>query len=240
LKQQLFLGLILPSLVIAFVGLLDDMYHLTPWLRFVSQTIVGSITSTLLYSSGAGVKIFENQFLNITATVFWVVTIINAMNFIDNMDGLATTISIVSSFTFFVLAYLNNQFLVAALSLSISASCIGFLFWNKKPATIYLGDAGALYLGFLLAAIAIRIDLNSELTINRVVILLLGLALPIIDITQVVISRLLKGKSPFQGGRDHISHILLDRGYSQGKVLMILTTLSIIFSSIALFIAEVV
>jgi UDP-GlcNAc:undecaprenyl-phosphate GlcNAc-1-phosphate transferase len=114
------------------------------------------------------------------------------------------------------------------------------LFWNKKPATIYLGDAGALYLGFLLAAIAIRIDLNSELTINRVVILLLGLALPIIDITQVVISRLLKGKSPFQGGRDHISHILLDRGYSQGKVLMILTTLSIIFSSIALFIAEVV
>ena len=240
LKQQLFLGLILPSLVIAFVGLLDDIYHLPPWLRFVCQTAVGSITSILLYSSGAGVKIFENQFLNIAATIFWVVTIINAINFIDNMDGLATTISIVSSFTFFVLAYLNNQFLVAALSLSISASCIGFLFWNKKPATIYLGDAGALYLGFLLAAIAIRIDLNSELAINRVFILLLGLALPIIDIIQVVISRLLKGKSPFQGGRDHISHILLDRGYTQGKVLMVLTTMTILFSSIALFIAEVV
>jgi UDP-GlcNAc:undecaprenyl-phosphate GlcNAc-1-phosphate transferase len=240
LKQQLYLGLILPSLAIALIGLLDDIYHLPPWLRFLSQAGVGSVTSILLYSSGSGVKIFDNPLLNVSATIFWVVTIINALNFIDNLDGLATTISIVSSFTFFVLAYLNNQYLVAALSLSIFASCIGFLFWNKRPATIYLGDAGALYLGFLLAAISIRIDLNNEFAINRALILLLGLAVPVIDITQVVISRLLKGKSPFQGGRDHISHLLLDRGYSQGKVLTMLTSVSILFSSIAIFLAEVI
>ena len=240
LKQQLYLGLILPSLVIALIGLLDDIYHLPPWLRFLSQAGVGSVTSILLYSSGSGVKIFGNPLLNVSATIFWVVTIINALNFIDNMDGLATTISIISSFTFFVLAYLNNQYLVAALSLSIFASCICFLFWNKKPATIYLGDAGALYLGFLLAAISIRIDLNSELAVNRILILLLGLAVPVIDITQVVISRLIKGKSPFQGGRDHISHLLLDCGYSHGKVLVILISMSMLFSSIAIFLAEVI
>jgi UDP-GlcNAc:undecaprenyl-phosphate GlcNAc-1-phosphate transferase len=240
IKEQLYLGLILPSLVIALIGLLDDIYNLPPWLRFLSQTGVGSVTSILLYSSGSGVKIFDNQILNVSATIFWVVTIINALNFIDNMDGLATTISIVSSFTFFVLAYLNNQYLVAAASLSIFASCIGFLFWNKKSATIYLGDAGALYLGFLLAAISIRIDLSNEYAINRALILLLVLAVPIIDITQVIISRLLKGKSPFQGGRDHISHLLLDHGYSQGKVLIILTFMSILFSSIAMFLAEVI
>ena len=238
LKQHLFLGLILPSLVIAFVGLLDAIYHLPPWLRFVSQTAVGSITSILLYSSGSGIKTFDNQFLNVTATIFWVVTIINAMNFIDNMDGLATTISIVASFTLFALAYLNSQYIVASLSLGIFGSCIGFLFWNKKPASIYLGDAGALYLGFLLAAISIRIDLNNEHAFNRVLVLLLVLALPVIDITQVVISRILKGKSPFQGGRDHISHLLLDHGYSQGKVLMIITSMSVFFSFIALFLAE--
>ncbi|NBQ69897.1 MAG: undecaprenyl/decaprenyl-phosphate alpha-N-acetylglucosaminyl 1-phosphate transferase, partial [Nitrosomonadaceae bacterium] len=138
----------------------------------------------------------------------WVVTIINALNFIDNMDGLATSISMVASLALFILSYINNQYLVAALSLAIFASCLGFLFWNKKPASIYLGDAGSLYLGFLLAAISIRIDLDNDSTPIRALVLILILAIPVIDTTQVVVSRIVKGKSPFEGGRDHISHLL--------------------------------
>jgi UDP-GlcNAc:undecaprenyl-phosphate GlcNAc-1-phosphate transferase len=140
----------------------------------------------------------------------------------------------------FVLAFLNNQNLVAALSLAIFASCLGFLFWNKRPASIYLGDAGALYLGFLLAAISIRINLDNESAPIRVLVLILILAIPVIDITQVVISRLTRGKSPFQGGRDHISHLLLNRGLSQRVVLFILSSFAILFALVALLLAEAI
>ncbi|ASY24319.1 UDP-GlcNAc:undecaprenyl-phosphate GlcNAc-1-phosphate transferase [Candidatus Nanopelagicus abundans] len=240
LKQQLYLGLILPALAIAFIGLIDDVYQLPPWPRFLSQSAVGLITSFMLYLSGAGVEIFGNQLLNSLATIFWVVAIINALNFIDNMDGLATSISIVASLGMFVLAYLNNQYLVAALSLAIFASCLGFLFWNKRPASIYLGDAGALYLGFLLAAISIRIDLDNDSAPIRALVLILILAIPVIDTTQVVVSRIIKGKSPFQGGRDHISHLLLNRGLSQRVVLFILTTFAVLFAGVAIILAEVI
>jgi UDP-GlcNAc:undecaprenyl-phosphate GlcNAc-1-phosphate transferase len=240
LKQQLYLGLILPALAIAFIGLLDDVYQLPPWPRFLSQSAVGVVTSFMLYLSGAGVEVFDNQLLNSLTTMLWVVTIINALNFIDNMDGLATSISIVASLAMFTLAYLNNQYLVAALSLAIFASCLGFLFWNKRPASIYLGDAGALYLGFLLAAISIRIDLDNDSAPIRALVLILILAIPVIDTTQVVVSRITKGKSPFQGGRDHISHLLLKRGLSQRLVLFILTTFSVFFAVVAIILAEVI
>ena len=240
LKQQLYFGLILPALLIAIVGLLDDIYQLPPWPRFISQSAVGVITSFILYLSGAGVEIFDNQFLNSSATILWVVTIINALNFIDNMDGLATCISIVASLTLFTLSYLNNQYLVAALSLAIFASCLGFLFWNKKPASIYLGDAGSLYLGFLLAAISIRIDLDNDSAPIRALVLILILAIPIVDTIQVVVSRIVKGKSPFLGGRDHISHLLLNRGLSQLAVLFILTSLATLFAMVAILLAEVI
>ena len=240
LKQQLYLGLIIPALAIAFIGLLDDIYQLPPWPRFISQSAVGVITAFILYLSGAGIEIFGNQLVNSVATIFWVVTILNALNFIDNMDGLATSISMVASLAMFTLAYLNNQYLVAALSLAIFASCLGFLFWNKRPASIYLGDSGALYLGFLLAAISIRIDLDNDSAPIRALVLILILAIPVIDTTQVVVSRIAKGKSPFQGGRDHISHLLLKRGLSQRVVLFILTTLAVLFAFIAILLAEVI
>jgi len=240
LKQQLYFGLILPALAIAIVGLLDDIYQLPPWPRFISQSAVGVITSFNLYLSGSGVEIFDNQLLNSSATILWVVTIINALNFIDNMDGLATSISIVTSLALFTLAYLNNQYVVAGLALAIFASCLGFLFWNKKPASIYLGDAGSLYLGFLLAAISIRIDLDNDSAPVRALVLILILAIPVIDTTQVVVSRIAKGKSPFEGGRDHISHHLLNRGLSQRSVLFILTISAILFATVAIFLAEVI
>jgi UDP-GlcNAc:undecaprenyl-phosphate GlcNAc-1-phosphate transferase len=240
LKQQLYFGLIFPALALAIVGLLDDIYQLPPWPRFISQSAVGVITSFILYLSGSGVEIFDNQLLNSSATILWVVTIINALNFIDNMDGLATSISMVASLALFILSYINNQYLVAALSLAIFASCLGFLFWNKQPASIYLGDAGSLYLGFLLAAISIRIDLDNDSASIRALVLILILGIPVIDTTQVVVSRIAKGKSPFEGGRDHISHLLLNRGLSQRSVLFILTTSAILFATVAILLAEVI
>ena len=237
LKNQFFLGLILPSLAIAFVGLLDDLYQLPPWPRFIAQSGVGVITSLMLSLSDGGVKLFDNPWINGLLTSLWVITIINALNFMDNMDGLATSLSIVISLSLFIVSYLNGQYLVAALCVALVAACIGFLFWNRRPASIYLGDAGALYLGFLLAAISIRVDVNSDTEIIRVLVPLLLFAIPVIDITQVVISRVSKGKSPFEGGRDHLSHLLLNKGLSEGKVLTLLTTSALFLALIGVFLA---
>jgi UDP-GlcNAc:undecaprenyl-phosphate GlcNAc-1-phosphate transferase len=237
LKNQFFLGLILPSLAIAFIGLLDDLYQLQPWPRFIAQSGVGVITSLMLYLSDGGVKLFNNLWINGFITSLWVITIINAINFMDNMDGLATCLSIVISFSLFILSYLSGQYLVAALCIALVAACIGFLFWNRKPASIYLGDAGALYLGFLLAAISIRVDVNSGSEVIRVLVPLLIFAIPVIDITQVVISRIVKGKSPFEGGRDHLSHLLLNKGLSESKVLGLITTSALILALFGVFLA---
>jgi len=237
IKNQFFLGLILPSLAIAFIGLLDDLYQLPPWPRFIAQSGVGVITSLMLYLSDGGVQLFDNLWINGFLTSLWVVTIINALNFMDNMDGLATSLSIVVSLSLFILSYLNSQYLVAALCMAIVAACIGFLFWNRKPASIYLGDAGALYLGFLLAAISIRVDVNNDSEVIRALVPLLIFAIPVIDITQVVISRVIKGKSPFEGGRDHLSHLLLNKGLSEGKVLTLITASALTLALIGVFLA---
>ena len=236
-KNQFFLGLILPSLAIAFIGLLDDLYKLPPWSRFIAQSGVGVITSLMLYLSGGGVGLFDNPWINGFLTSVWVVTIINALNFMDNMDGLATSLSIVISLSLFVLSYLNGQYLIAALCMALAAACIGFLFWNRRPASIYLGDAGALYLGFLLAAISIRVDVNSDTKIIRVLVPVLIFAIPLVDIIQVVISRIFRGKSPFEGGRDHLSHLLLNKGLSEGKVLTLITASALTLASTGVFLA---
>jgi UDP-GlcNAc:undecaprenyl-phosphate GlcNAc-1-phosphate transferase len=237
IKNQFFLGLILPSLAIVFIGLLDDLYQLPPWPRFIAQSGVGVITSLMLYLLDGGVQLFDNPWINGLLTSFWVVTIINAINFMDNMDGLATSLSIVISLSLFILSYLNGQHLIAALCMAVVAACIGFLFWNRRPASIYLGDAGALYLGFLLTAISIRVDVNSDTEIIRVLVPLLIFAIPLIDITQVVISRVVKGKSPFEGGRDHLSHLLLNKGLSESKVLTILSASALTLALIGVFLA---
>jgi UDP-GlcNAc:undecaprenyl-phosphate GlcNAc-1-phosphate transferase len=236
-KNQFFLGLILPSLAIAFIGLLDDLYQLPPWSRFIAQSGVGVITSLMLYLLDGGIKLFDSPWINGLLTSLWVITMINALNFMDNMDGLATSLSIVISLSLFILSYLNGQYLVAALCVALVAACTGFLFWNRKPASIYLGDAGALYLGFLLAAISIRVDVNSGSELITVLVPLLIFAIPVIDIAQVVITRVVKGKSPFEGGRDHLSHLLLNKGLSEGKVLTLITASALALALIGVFLA---
>ena len=104
IKNQFFIGLILPSGAIAFVGLLDDLYQLPPWHRFIAQSGVAVITSLMLYLSDGGVQLFDNPWVNGVLTSIWVITIINALNFMDNMDGLATSLSIITSLSLFILS----------------------------------------------------------------------------------------------------------------------------------------
>ena len=185
------------------------------------------------------IQIFDNSILNLSTTTIWIIGITNAFNFIDNMDGLAGGVAMFAAFGFFIISLSNGQLLVAALSAAICGSCIGFLFWNKNPARIYMGDSGALFLGFMLAAISIRVDSDGSNYLQSIFTPLVMLAIPFIDTAQVIISRLRQGVSPLQGGRDHISHKLLLLGVSEKTAVQIIWLCAIIFSLIAIAISGV-
>ncbi len=238
-RFELLFGLVLPGILMATVGLLDDIYQLSAFSRLVSQSVAGFTTSYLLYRSNSGVQIFDNNLLNLLTTTIWIIGIINAFNFIDNMDGLAGGVAMFASFGFFVISLSNGQLLVAALSAAICGSCIGFLFWNKNPARIYMGDSGALFLGFMLAAISIRVDSNGGNYLQSIFTPLVMLAIPFIDTSQVIISRVRRGVSPLQGGRDHISHKLLLLGVNEKRAVQIIWLGAFIFSITAVVISGV-
>jgi UDP-GlcNAc:undecaprenyl-phosphate GlcNAc-1-phosphate transferase len=130
------------------------------------------------------------------------------------MDGAAGGISALSGFGFAVIGLQNGQYFVAAFGLVLSGACVGYLFWNWNPAKIYMGDAGALFIGIILAALAVRVDPVSVNGIGAFFVPICVLALPILDTTTVVIDRLRRKVSPFEGGLDHLSHRLRRKGLS--------------------------
>ena len=203
---SLMLALMIPALALAVVGFLDDKRGLGVRSRLFSQIIAGSVISAFIVFGGTKTSILGSLWLDVPITVLWVVGIVNAMNFMDNMDGLSSSVGAIASLTFFVIASVNGQFLIAALSLALAGACSGFLLHNWAPAKIYMGDAGALFLGCLLAVIAIRLDLRTVDPIASIAAKVLVLALPIADTTTVVFSRIRRGVSPLTGGRDHLSH----------------------------------
>jgi UDP-GlcNAc:undecaprenyl-phosphate GlcNAc-1-phosphate transferase len=236
-KNQFLIGILFPSLLIATIGYLDDVYHISIRVRLIVQSFGAAVTSLMLNQSNGGVELFQNQLFNFFVTSLWVITIINAINFLDNMDGLATMLSFVIAVGIFTLSLLNDQSLIAALSLLVSATCFGFVYWNKSPASIYLGDSGSLYLGFMLSALSIRVDVNTDISSVRYLVPLLFFAIPLIDITQVVIRRIANGRPAMVGGRDHLSHILLNNGRNTSEVLFYLISIQVILIAFGVAIA---
>ena len=149
--------------------------------------------------------------LDAVVTVAWVVVITNAFNLLDNMDGLSAGVAAIASFWFFVVNVVNGQYFVAILSLALVGCAAGFLRHNRFPARIYMGDAGSLYIGFLLSVLALRMRSYESLRLSFLVPLMI-LAVPIFDTALVVVTRTLHRRNPFLGGRDHTSHRLVFLG----------------------------
>lgn len=206
------LGVILGfAVALSVMGLFDDVRHLNPLPKFALEVAAG----VALWAVGVQVAIFPSDVLNALFTVLWVVGITNAFNLLDNMDGLSAGIAAIASGVFFILAAINGQFLVAALSIALTGCALGFLRHNFHPARIYMGDTGSLFLGFVLAAIGIKLKFPGPNQITFMVpILVLGI--PILDTTLVVVNRLLHRRNPLSGGRDHISHRLVFIGLPVG------------------------
>jgi UDP-GlcNAc:undecaprenyl-phosphate GlcNAc-1-phosphate transferase len=221
------LSVLVPAIVLGLIGFIDDKKHLTPLSRFIAQTFAGVFTALVLILTKTVGNPTNSVFLDALLTIIWVVGICNAINFFDNMDGAAGGISALSGFGFAVIGLQNGQYFVSAFGLVLSGACVGYLFWNWNPAKIYMGDAGALFIGIILAALAVRVDPVSVSGIGAFFVPICVLALPILDTTTVVIDRLRRKVSPFEGGLDHLSHRLRRKGLS---VRQSVTTLCLIQS----------
>lgn len=207
---SLLAGVLLPALVVAGLGFLDDLLALGPWIRLLGVGLMAGV----VWWTGTRVEVTDSPAVNLAITVVWVVGITNAMNLLDNSDGLAASTATIAALGVAAVALMYGQYLVGALALALTGAALGFLWHNWHPATVYLGDAGAYFLGFLLAVITIRLrPIELDVTWSVLVAVLL-LLLPIMDTTFVVIRRLLEKRHPFTAGRDHLSHVLMDRGLS--------------------------
>jgi UDP-GlcNAc:undecaprenyl-phosphate GlcNAc-1-phosphate transferase len=230
-------SLLVPAVILGFIGFLDDRKSLPPLPRFIAQTLAGIFTAISLVSTGTIGNPTGNTALDAAITIFWVVGITNAINFFDNLDGGAAGTVAATSFGLFLISHNNGQYFLAALSITTFGAMLGFLLWNKNPARIYMGDAGALFLGVLISVLALRLNPEVEGQFTSFSIPILLLAIPILDTSVAVLSRLKRGVSPFQGGRDHLSHRLMRRGFTKRQSAYALWSLSAIFSAIAVSIA---
>ena len=228
-----------PALLLGLIGLWDDVRNLPPLPRFVAQTLAGVFTASILIitdniGNPTGSSIFDS-----IITVVWIVGICNSINFFDNLDGGAAGTVAISSIALAYLALNGDQYLIAALSVVTAGSTLGFLVWNKSPAKIYMGDAGALFLGVLLATLTVRFQPTAKTQIGSFLIPVLLLAIPILDTTVAVLSRLRRHISPFQGGQDHLSHRLIRAGCSRRTAAFSLWALSAIFAVIAVILSNI-
>ena len=210
------------ALVLHVVGLIDDRRPLGPWSKLVVQIVVALFTAWPV-----GIRALEvlPSPLSIVLTVFWIVLVTNAFNFLDNMDGLSAGVAVIAA-TIFSLASMNaGQIFVPAMTFVVVGALLGFLWFNFSPATIFMGDAGSLVVGYLMGVLTVLTtfyDPGRNLTPLGVIVPLVVLAVPLYDVTSVVIHRLRAGESPFRGDWRHFSHRLVKRGMTpRGAVLTI-------------------
>lgn len=214
------------GIAIAFsaMGLIDDLRGLSPSLRF----FVGVALATALVAYGVSLNSPFPPAVDFVISVVWVLGITNAFNLLDNIDGLAAGVAAVASVAFFFIAVMNDQPYSALLAIGLAGAMLGFLRSNFHPATIYMGDAGSLFIGFMMAYLGLKMRTNvSEIPQLFAPIVVLGIA--VLDTTMVVVSRVRRGVSPFTGGQDHLSHRLRRLGLSVRR-----SVITLLLSSTAL------
>ncbi len=229
------IGTLVACVTIVLIGLADDRYNLPAWAKLAGQLVAASI----LIFAGIQVNLPVPDWLNIVISIVWIVGITNAMNFMDNMDGLSAGICAVASSFILLLAVVNEQHLVAALSAALLGACLGFLRYNFRPATIFMGDAGSMFLGFLLALLCLQLRFPDNVNFVTWMVPVFIMGVPIFDMTLVVISRIRRGVNPLTTpGKDHLSHRFVFRGFSQRESVLVLYLLGGVSGMAALFITS--
>ncbi len=214
----------LSTVVLILVGILDDRTPggIPPWSKLLGQLLAAAIVLT----AGVRFQVFGLFPLDLLLTIVWLVGISNAVNFLDNIDGLSAGATAIAAAFFFLLASANGQYLVAIMAVAVAGGCLGFLRYNFNPAVIFMGDAGTLFLGFLLAIIGAKLQLGPTGWWGLIAAVLI-LILPIFDTTFVTLNRLRTGRRVTQGGQDHTSHLLVRRGLPHRQAVLVLYTVAL-------------
>ncbi len=232
------LSILIPGSVVFFLGVYDDVYGAGPYAKFAVQAIAGAMLfAGGLRIDGLPVLFGTHQFPSIVAlplTILWVLAITNAFNLIDGLDGLAAGSALFSTLVVFVVALLSHSTVVSVMTLVLAGAILGFLRFNFNPATIFLGDSGSLFIGFMLSALALRGAQKSP-TIIAVAIPVVSFGLPILETTLSVIRRVISGRPVFSADREHIHHKLLQLGFSHRQVVITLYAVSALFALLSLF-----
>lgn len=228
-------AIVVGGTLIALVGLIDDRVGMGPRGKFAGQVIAGLV----LALGGVQTSLFASQWLDGLLTVFWVIAITNAINLLDNMDGLAAGVSAAAAGGFLLLAALNGQVLVASLAAALLGACLGFLFYNFQPAVTFMGDTGSMLLGFTLAVLGIKLTFPGIPIEQTWMVPILVLGVPIFDTVLVVVSRWRRGASWWKGGMDHTSHRLVQLGLSHRRVVLALYVITVTLGLASVLIAYV-
>ena len=232
------LRIYVPACLIFCVGIYDDLHGASPYLKFLTQ----AVAATMLFMGGMRILdlpvLFGLHslpwFVGLPLTILWVAAITNAFNLIDGLDGLAAGSGLFSTLVFFVVALVSHSWLGALMSVALAGSILGFLRFNFNPATIFLGDSGSLFIGFVLSALALA-GTEKASTLVAVAIPVVSFGLPILETSLSILRRLISGRPIFTADREHIHHKLLQMGFSHRQVVMVLYAVSALFALLSLF-----
>ena len=238
INKNLILTLI-ASLIIAISGLYDDKEGLSPKLKFLFQILA----AVILIIGGMKIEFFTNPFdshdallilniLSIPVTIFWVCGITNTINLIDGLDRLASGVSMICAISMFFITYKMGRYDVSLICALVAGACLGFLPFNFNPAKIFMGDTGALYLGFMLSYISIS-GFLKQAAILMIFVPVLILGVPVFDTAFAMVRRKLSGKSMVEADKGHLHHRLLKMGLNQRQTVVILYSISAIFGVLA-------
>ena len=238
INKNLIMALI-SSIIIAISGLHDDKEGLSPKLKFLFQILA----AVILIIGGMKIEFFTNPFdahdallilniLSIPVTIFWVCGITNTINLIDGLDGLASGVSMICAISMFFITYKMGRYDVSLICALVAGACLGFLPFNFNPAKIFMGDTGALYLGFMLSYISIS-GFLKQAAILMIFVPVLILGVPVFDTAFAMVRRKLSGKSMVEADKGHLHHRLLKMGLNQRQTVVILYSISAIFGVLA-------
>ncbi|MEA2239243.1 MAG: UDP-GlcNAc:undecaprenyl-phosphate/decaprenyl-phosphate GlcNAc-phosphate transferase [Thermoanaerobaculia bacterium] len=223
------------SAALFLVGLTDDLFHITPFQKLTGQLLgaAGVVSFGLVLPWTASFP------LNVAITMFWLVGITNAVNMLDNMDGLAAGVSAIAAIFLGLTFVANQQWPEALMLAAFAGALIGFLVYNHHPASIFMGDCGSMFVGFFLASSALATGPGGGRSRSVVAVLavpVLVFLVPIFDTTFVTLMRKMAGRAASQGGRDHTSHRLVALGLSEKRAVWMLYTFAVAAGSLALLV----
>jgi UDP-GlcNAc:undecaprenyl-phosphate GlcNAc-1-phosphate transferase len=233
-------AVIIGTVFVFLFGLWDDRSELSVWPQFVAQALAAliAIAGTVFVERFTNplndqlvvipdVLPFVGWGMVVAISVFWVMGMMNTVNWLDGLDGLATGVGLIAATMFAIHSYRLGQMEIALFPTALAGACVGFLPFNFYPARVFLGTAGAMVLGYALATLSI-------LAPARIATALLVLGIPIVDVAWLIVSRWRRGTSPAHAGRDHLHHRLLDLGLSQRQIVLIYYLLCLLFGVMAL------